>query len=183
MLVALSGTPGTGKTTVSNLLRNKGYSIVDLNELAVERGFVTGIDAKRNTKIINIDGLNSFIKDFYKTNDIIFFEGHASHLLSIADYVIILRCHPRKLKNRLQNKGWDQQKIKENVDAEALDIILCEAFSLHSENHIFEIDTSNKSINSVLSSIIEIVNGKFKLTKKYKIGKIDWSEEIIKDLE
>jgi len=182
MLIALSGTPGTGKTTVSNLLKDKGYLIVDLNELAVEKGFVTGIDIKRNTKVININGLNSYIEDYYNTNDIVFFEGHASHLLSTVDYVIILRCHPQKLRIRLHKKGWHQQKIKENVDAEALDVILCEAFSLHSENNIFEIDTSNKSISSVLSSIIEIVESNFKLTKKYKIGKIDWSEEILEDL-
>jgi adenylate kinase len=182
MLVAISGTPGTGKTTVSNLLKNQGYFIVYLNELAVAKGFVTGIDVKRNSKIININGLNDYIEEVYDTNDIVFFEGHASHLLSIVDYIIILRCHPRKLKNRLKRKGWLQQKIKENIEAEALDVILCEAYELHSENKIFEIDTSNKSIKSVLSSIIEIVESNFKLTKKYKIGKIDWSEEILEQL-
>ena len=180
MIVAISGTPGTGKTTVSNLLKNQGYSIVDLNELAVEKGFVTGIDEKRNSKIINIKGLNDYIEEYYDTHDIVFIDGHASHHLSIVDYIIILRCHPRKLKNRLKQKGWLQQKIKENIEAEALDVILCEAYELHSESKIFEIDTSNKSIISVLSSIIEIVESNFKLTKKYKIGKIDWSEEILK---
>ena len=182
MLVAISGTPGTGKTTVSKLLKKKGFSIVDLNELAVEKGFVTGIDVKRNSKIININGLNDYIEEYYNTSDIVFFDGHASHLLPIVDYIIILRCHPRKLKIRLKQKGWLQQKIKENVEAEALDVILCEAYELHSENNIFEIDTSNKSINSVLSSIIEIVESNFKPTKKYKIGKIDWSEEILEEL-
>ena len=182
MLIAISGTPGTGKTTASALLKKKGYSIIDLNELAVEKGFVTGIDVKRNSKIININGLNDYIEEYYRSNDIVFFEGHASHLLSIVDYVIILRCHPRKLKTRLKQKGWSQQKIKENVEAEALDVILCEAYDLHFENNIFEIDTSNKSMKSVSSSVIEIVESNFKLIKKYKIGKIDWSEEILEEL-
>jgi len=179
MLVAISGTPGTGKTTVSNLLRNKGYSIIDLNKLAVDKGLITGIDKKRNSKIMDLEGVEKYISDCYKNNDIIFIDGHASHLLNIVDYIIILRCHPKILKNRLKKEGWVSDKIKENVDAEILDVILCEAFEIHPENKIFEIDTTNASFKSVLSSIIEIASNNFDLITKYKIGQIDWSEEIL----
>jgi len=181
MLVALSGTPGTGKTSVSSLLQNKGYNVINLNEIAIDKGFVTGVDRKRNSKIIDIDGLNDYINDFYKTNDIVFIDGHTSHLLTTVENVILLRCHPRELQSRLQKKGWQQEKIKENVDAETLDVILCEAVECHPEEHIFEIDTTSISFETVLSSVIEIVNSNFELTKKYKIGKIDWSEEILND--
>lgn len=181
MLAALSGTPGTGKSTISALLQKEGYTIVSLNELAINQGFVTGIDTERNSKIIDIDGLNDYIDECYKTDDLIFIEGHASHLLKTADKVIILRCHPNKLKSRLEKKGWNQEKIKENIEAETIDVILCETVELHPEENIFEIDTTNKNIKSVLSSIVEIVKSNFEPTKKYKIGKIDWSEEILND--
>ena len=94
---------------------------------------------------------------------------------------MILRCHPKKLKKRLEEKGWNQKKIKENVEAEILDVVLCEAVEIHPENNIFEIDTTNKKIESVTSAIIDIVKSNFKPTKKYNMGKIDWSEEILKD--
>ena len=181
MLVAITGTPGTGKTTVSILLQEKGYSIIDLNKLAVDKGFITGIDKKRNSKIIDLEGINRFIEDYYISKDIIFIDGHASHLLNNIDYTIILRCHPKILENRLKNKGWTNEKIKENVDAEILDVILCEAFDIYSEKKIFEIDTSNSSSQSVLTSILEILKNEFKPIKKFKIGQIDWSEEILKD--
>ncbi len=181
MLAALSGTPGTGKSTISALLQKEGYTIVSLNELAMNQGFVTGIDTERNSKIIDIDGLNDYIDEYYKTDDLIFIEGHASHLLKTADKVIILRCHPNKLKSRLEKKGWKQEKIKENIEAETIDVILCETVELHPEENIFEINTTNKNIKSVLSSIVEIVKSNFESTKKYKIGKIDWSEEILND--
>jgi broad-specificity NMP kinase len=65
------------------------------------------------------------------------------------------------------------------VEAEILDVILCETVELHPEENIFEIDTTNENIDSVLNSIIDIVKSNFEQIKKYKIGKIDWSEEIL----
>lgn len=181
MFIALSGTPGTGKTSVSNLLRNDGYSIIDLNKLILEKDFVVGIDNKRDSKIIDINSLDKYFIDFNLSNELVFLEGHLSHHLRSVKYVVILRCHPHNLEIRLQKKGWKPEKIKENVEAEILDIILCETVEIHPEKNIFEIDTTKKSIKSVSRSIIEIVNNKFLPIKKYNIGKIDWSEEILKD--
>ena len=183
MLVALSGTPGTGKSTISKLLQKKGYNIVSLNEIAINQGFVTGIDTDRNSKEIDIDRLNNYIDEYYRTKDLVFIEGHASHHLKTADKVIILRCHPKKLKNRLQKKGWNKGKIKENIEAETIDVILCETVDIHPEKNIFEIDTTNKNIKSVLSSIIEIIKSNFKPIKNYKLGNIDWSEEILNNYQ
>jgi len=179
MLIALSGTPGTGKSTVSSLLQKKGYNIISLNELAINKGFINNIDKNSDSKIIDIDKLKNYINTSYKNKDLFLIEGHASHLLKTVDKVIILRCHPKELKIRLQKRGYNQMKINENIEAETIDIILCETVELHSENHIFEIDTTGKKINSVLLSIIEIIKSNFKPIKKYKIGKIDWSEEIL----
>jgi adenylate kinase len=148
MLVALSGTPGTGKTSVSNLLKKK-YPVFHTSEY----------------------------KNY--SNGLIFIEGHSSHLLKV-DKVIILRCHPKYLKRRLESKGWSTKKIKENVEAEALDIILCEAAELYPEDSIFEIDTTHRKVEETLSCILEIVESNFK-SKKYSIGKIDWLEEIFKE--
>jgi len=181
MITALSGTPGTGKSSVSILLQNEGYNVVSLNELAVDKKFIVGIDNERNSKIVDIDGLDDYIKNNLIIKDIIFIEGHSAHLLKTVDKVIILRCHPSKLKKRLEEKGWNQVKIKENVEAETIDVILCEAVEIHSAENIFEIDTTNKQVENVASAVIGIVKNNFEPMKKYNIGKIDWSEEILKD--
>lgn len=181
MIIALTGTPGTGKTSVAEILRKKGFDVVDLNSLSVEQGFVIGVDRNRGSKIVDTDKLNEYIHDVFKSKSLVFLEGHLSHLLKCADKVIVLRCHPDKLKINLSRKKWSKKKIKENVEAEILDVVLSEAVDIHSMKDVVEIDATNKSSVEVADIIIELVKNGFKNSKKYKIGEIDWSEEILKD--
>jgi adenylate kinase len=97
------------------------------------------------------------------------------------DRVILLRCHPKILRKRLEKKAWAVEKITENVDAETLDVILCEAVEHHHENNIFEIETTSRTINEVAACVEEIITQDFAPVLKYKIGQIDWSEEILKE--
>ena len=180
MWVALTGTPGTGKSSVATLLQKQGYTIVRLHQLAKENKCIDGIDTKRNTQLIDVNKLNNSIKKHFNKDELVFFEGHVGHLLKVIDKVILLRCHPKELKKRLMKKKWRSKKIKENVDAETIDVILCEAAEHHLKENIFEIDTTKKTIEEVASIILDIVKKKFQPTKPYTIGQIDWSEEIFK---
>jgi len=181
MIISITGTPGTGKTSISKLLKERGFEVINFNKVAIENNFLIGKDKKRDTFIVDIKKFNKYIKENYSQKKIIFIEGHLSHLLKSVDKVIVLRCHPDELKKNLSNRGWNKNKIKENLEAEILDVILCEALDLHTPRNIFEIDATGKSIKDVFTSIIEIIENKFRVIKKYNIGKIDWSEEILKD--
>jgi adenylate kinase len=180
MRVALTGTPGTGKSAVATLLQKKGYTVVRLHELAKQNRCINGIDKKRNSQLIDMDKLHKYIKKNFTTNNLVFFEGHVAHLLKTMEKVIILRCHPKELNKRLMKKKWNNQKIQENIDAEIIDVILCEAVELHLKKNIFEIDTTKKTIEEVVVSILKIAKKNFQPTKTYSIGQIDWSEEILK---
>jgi adenylate kinase len=180
MRVALTGTPGTGKSAVATVLEKHGYTIVRLNELARKNTCIDGIDKKRHSQLVDMDKLDRFIKKNFTTDALVFFEGHIGHLLKTMDKVVILRCHPKQLKKRLMKKKWSTKKIMENVEAEIIDVILCEAVEQHSAKNIFEVDTTRKAIEEVAASIMEIVKKNFQQTKPYTIGQIDWSEEIFK---
>ncbi|KYK30296.1 MAG: hypothetical protein AYK22_04120 [Thermoplasmatales archaeon SG8-52-3] len=180
MIIALSGTPGTGKTSVSEVLRNRNLEVIDFNKEARENNFLIGKDIKRDSNFVDIEKFNKYIIKNYSEKKLIIIEGHLSHLLKIAEKIILLRCHPKILKNNLTKKGWKKEKIKENIEAEILDIILCEATEIHEESNIFEIDVSNKSIIEIADDIIDLTKNNFKNMKKFKIGRVDWSEEILK---
>jgi len=179
MIVALTGTPGTGKTSISKILQENGFEVVDLNKVACEKNFLIGKDEKRDSNIVDIERFDEFVKKNYSGRDIII-EGHLSHLLKSVDKVIILRCNPDELRKRLSCKGWNKDKIKENLEAEILDVILCETVDIHSDKNIFEIDTTKKSVIDVAFLIEGIIKSGFRNVKSYNIGNIDWSEEILK---
>jgi adenylate kinase len=179
MRVALSGTPGTGKTSVATVLKNQGYVIVQLHTFAQENHCIAGVDKKRNSQLIDMEKLDKVIQKNFTTDALVFFDGHIAHLLHTMDKVILLRCHPKELKKRLMNKIWNAKKIRENVDAEIIDVILCEAVERHRSEDIFEIDTTKKSVEEIATVITRIVKKNFQPTRTYSIGQIDWSEEIL----
>ena len=154
MFIAITGTPGIGKSSVSYVLRKDDFEVVNLFKIAVDNGFLLGDDKERGSKIIDIGRLDYYVKENYSVKDIVFVESHLSHLLKCVDKVIVFRCHPDELKMRLSNKGWKEAKIKENIQAEILDVILCETVDIHPWENIFEIDTTSKSVEVVAINIV-----------------------------
>jgi adenylate kinase len=181
MIIAITGTPGTGKTSISRIIEKDGFEVIDFNKVACERNFLNGKDEKRDSNIVDIKRFDDFIKKNYSGKEIVFIEGHLSHLLKCIDKVIILRCHPNLLRKNLSKKGWKETKIKENIEAEILDVILCEVVEKYPEEDIFEINITDKTIESIAHDIKGLIKDNFRIVKKFKIGKIDWSEEILKD--
>jgi adenylate kinase len=187
MLVALTGTPGTGKSTASNLLRDEGYVVLDLNEIAQNNDFFISFDSARNTHEVDLVKLNKFLgeflinnldkKDKTKNRDPVILDGHIAHFLDGLDIVVVLRCHPKVLQQRLGKKNWSKAKVRENLEAEVLDVITIEVVERFKEDKIFEVDTTNDTPTEVINKIKKILKGE---TKEFRPGNIDWSEEILK---
>ncbi len=171
MLVAISGTPGTGKTAVCEKLRKDGHKVVDLNELAYDSNSVIGVDPERDVDIVDTDALRLKVREF--ENELVFLDGHFSHLMDV-DVAIILRCNPDELKRRLEKKQWKESKIRENVEAEAVDAITVESTDSNAET--LEIDTTNKDADQTAEDVIRIVKGD---REEFRLGQIDWSEVIL----
>ncbi|OKY77701.1 MAG: Broad-specificity NMP kinase Fap7 [Candidatus Methanohalarchaeum thermophilum] len=164
MMLAVTGTPGTGKTSSTKLLEDE-IEVLHLNEMAKRLELFEGYDEDRNSWIVDIDK----IRDKLPNKGII--ESHFSHLLPV-DEVIVLRCHPNELKKRLNSS---KTEIKENIESEALDYILMEAIAKN--NKVHEIDTTDKDLNEVSDLIKQIYEGKI----EEEPGKVDWSEWLMEN--
>jgi len=173
-MIAITGTPGTGKTAIASYLRDRGEHVIDLNQYIEENGLKERFDKKRDTYNVDVEKLNRSLRTYPKRDENIFMEGHLSHFLD-CDTVIVIRCDPSILYERLKKRNYHEKKITENIQAEALDVILCE--SVENNAHVFEIDNTSCTVEQAASAITEIISGK---TDGYGPGSVDWSSEMMK---
>ncbi len=170
MKVALTGTPGTGKSSISEILSKK-YKVIHLGDFTEAR---VEYDDTRNSYIVDINILRNKV-DSIKDDGIIIIEGHYAHDMTV-DKVIVLRCHPNVLKNRLEKRGYKASKIRENMEAEAMGIIVDEALSMYPQNKVYEVDTTNIKAEEGAKIVEYIIEGK---GGKY-LERISYMEEILK---
>jgi len=184
-ILIVSGTPGTGKTTVSkNILNYFKAKVISLNELAISEKLIINYDIERETSVINEKKLVSYVIkliEHYNKLDLEFLiiESHFSDIVpeQYIDYVMILRCDPDELCIRLKERGYKKEKIRENVQSEILGNSVNYFLNKQLNKPIMEIDTTNKSYDVITKTIIGILTGKVDVNE-YIIGKIDWLEKI-----
>lgn len=153
MRVAVTGTPGTGKTTAVEHV-DTDLEIVHLNALIKREGFDTGTDEARGSVVADMDAVGAWLEG----RDDALVESHLSHHFP-ADRVIVLRCHPEKLTRRLSDRGEEEAKTRENAEAEALDVVLSEAVAEHDRDSVYEVDTTDRGPERVAEDITAIIDG------------------------
>jgi adenylate kinase len=163
MMCGITGTPGTGKTTVADELAHRGHRVVHFTDIV--QPYVIGKDPKRDTQIINTDRM---VDEFIPFDG--FIEGHFAHLLP-CDRMVVLRLRPDELAARLAARGYSSDKIEENRDAEALDVCLIETVEQFEPSDVFELDTTAKSLAECADTIERFYRGEIPAS----FGLIDWS--------
>jgi adenylate kinase len=182
-LVGITGTPGVGKTSVCRMLGKMGCPVVSVNRLvAGHEEFVSGYDRKRKVREVDTGKIRRFLKrdtaQVQPGKSPVFIDSHYSHLLGV-DIAIVLRCAPAELRRRLRRKRYASRKIRENVEAEALDSVLIESICTLGKDKVFEIDTTGMTASRAARAALGIIKNPG-TRKKYRAGKTDWSEEVLK---
>jgi adenylate kinase len=164
VIVTVTGTPGTGKTTVTEKLEEEGFEVIHLTEYFEEKDIGEEVNGEREIRVNEmVEGLE---KRVFSEDTVI--EGHLAHHFP-SDICVVLRCRPDILEERLSGRDYFDRKVEENLEAEKLDIILSEA--VQSQDKVIEVDTTDKSLDQTFEEVLEKVD-----EGKSSYGDIDWTE-------
>lgn len=178
MRVAVTGTPGTGKTTATRLLegtdgrggnRIPEIEVVHLNHLIEDEELYTEVDEDRDSVVADLDAL----AERFEGRDDVLLESHLAHHLD-ADRVAVLRCDPATLETRLRGRGESEAKARENAESEALDVVLAEAVDRHGLESVYEIDTTDRTPETVATDIAAVCRGE----REPSAGTVDFVEYL-----
>jgi adenylate kinase len=155
-LIILTGTPGTGKSTVASHLKSEqGISIIEISMIIQEQELFLGYDHRRETLILDESAVNKYLKMQLDPLEEVWIVGHSVQfpVLQPAQWVVVLRCEPGVLRKRLERRGYSSEKINENVEAEIMQICLEEAQAFFTKATLIEVDTTTKSNEDVVKEI------------------------------
>lgn len=173
-VILIGGTPGTGKTKAASILASRlSIEVMSLGDIAVNGGCIKTQDIMRDTGVIDEDCLvDEIIQVLEKKKGRIVLEGHYIDLVPSRsiECAILLRTHPEVLLPRLIKRGYDESKIKENIEAEVLGVCQLDAISSFGEESVFEIDTSELTPVQTAERIQKVLQG------QESTNRIDWME-------
>jgi adenylate kinase len=173
--ILVTGTPGVGKTTIANKLASKlNVQCISVTELVKTERLFAGKDEDRATLIADTKRVTKRLQEIIDNSErLLIIEGHYATDVVPKKYiktVFIIRRDPIQLKNILEKREYSERKLWENLAAEILDVCLYEAISTCGANKVCEIDSSNKTVDTVLKEIGFMLKNK----EECRIGVVDW---------
>ena len=171
----VTGTPGTGKTTVSTILSERlGARHIELSKFSIEKGYVTEDDVKRDTKVVDMDALGSAVRDIIEKSALpVIVDGHYAHDLvdePLISCLFVFRRQPWDLKGVLETRHYSNEKVWENLEAEIMGVITGEALELIPSSKVIEVDISGQSSDDTAEQSYDRIEGGVALDKPI----IDW---------
>ena len=163
MMCGITGTPGTGKSTVADELarRGTGWSI---SRISCSPTF-------REKTLIGTH--RSSIPTGWETSSCTLTVLSRGTLptccLVIRSWCCV--CGPTHLPPGSSARGYSKEKIRENRDAEALDVCLIETVEEYEPDEIFELDTTGKTPAACADAIEQFYRGEIPAS----FGTLDWS--------
>ena len=152
--ILISGTPGTGKTTlcqkiVEELSGSREVDYLSIGQYAKDNGFVLEYDEQYKCDIIDedkvLDSLEPKMSD-PDSNVTVLIEHLNPDLFPERwfDAVFVCRSSTENLFDRLKSRGYDGVKLQDNVQCEIFGTILEEAQESYRPEFVHELKSDNE---------------------------------------
>jgi adenylate kinase len=168
MRIVITGTPGTGKSTIAAALASAaGLELVSVTDVARKEKLVGRgheVDIARLRKALR----------FLRLKKGYVVEGHLACEMALpADQVVVLRTEPGTLRRRMAKRGYPKEKIEENMMAEMLDYCSQRVRKEYKRTPL-ELDTTGRAPRACANKILAAIK-----QKKKKIDSVDYSQALI----
>ena len=175
IVVVITGTPGTGKTTLArSLSRRLGGTLININDIVLSNKLYTGRD-ELNTKIADLEKLRKKLLDIINSSSgtlvldshllsDIRIEGHCNARV----YAIVLRLHLRPLLKRLLAREYPDAKIRDNIVSEALGY--CSSMARERYSNVIEIESGREALSIAIKELAK---------EHVKTKELDYSGELL----
>nr|XP_025839435.1 adenylate kinase isoenzyme 6 [Vulpes vulpes] len=155
-----TGTPGVGKTTLGKELASRsGLKYINVGDLAQEGQLYDGYDEEYDCPILDEDRVVDELENQMSEGGVIvdyhgcdFFPERWFHI------VFVLQADNSVLYKRLETRGYNEKKLKDNIQCEIFQVLYEEALASYKEEIVHQLP-SNKpedledNINQILNWI------------------------------
>lgn len=158
-IILITGTPGVGKSSVSKALakRFKIKRIINEKEFALSKGLGKW-DKGRDELVVPLGkfakALNAELK---KNTGGAIIEGHMLCEAKVnVDVVVVLRTHPELLQAGLERRGYNAEKVQDNVFCEGIDYCRKHVLRRYPKKRVVELYVKRTAAETA-SALVEIL--------------------------
>lgn len=143
--ILITGTPGTGKSTLgAELALRTSLNYVNVGDLAKEQDLYEGWDDKYDCHILDEDRVVDELEArMSEGGNIVDYHGCDFFPERWFDIVFVLRTNNSLLYERLEQRNYSEEKVKENVQCEIFQTLLEEARESYDVNIVHELESNN----------------------------------------
>ncbi|WUR04129.1 adenylate kinase isoenzyme 6-like protein [Vairimorpha necatrix] len=126
MKILITGTPGAGKSTLSNEISHL-YNIphIDISKYIKENKLYDSKDHKLDTLIFDKDNVRNHLLEYLQDKESFIIDTHSPLLVDFIkfDFTFLVKVSTEVLYTRLRQRGYSKMKIKENINCEIFEVI------------------------------------------------------------
>ncbi|CAL0318444.1 unnamed protein product [Lupinus luteus] len=136
--ILVTGTPGTGKTTLSTALAESiQFRHINVGDLVKDKNLHDGWDDELDCFILNEDLVCDELEDVMEEGgNIVDHHGCDFFPERWFDCVVVLQTDNTVLYDRLSHRGYNETKLSNNVECEIFQVILEEAKESYPEDRV-----------------------------------------------
>jgi adenylate kinase len=146
--ILITGTPGTGKSSLAQLasekLAPKGFKYIDVTALIRDHECHEGMDEEFNSLIVDDDKLLDVMEELL-TNGGCIVDYHSCDFFPERwfELVLVMTTKTELLYDRLIARGYDTKKVNENMECEIMKVVLDSAKESYAEEVVQELPSNS----------------------------------------